>query len=288
MKLHKRNGLLYSFLIHFAAFCIIYFGTPNFVKNAPKERVIAVEVMKVSDLTNIPNRAKSKKQSAQKDSPATQSEPKETKPIKTEEAPPPTPDKKPDPSKKENVPQDKKKVEPSKNKNNKDDKKVEKDKKKDSKKKTTAKKSDPFSDPSFMKTLEESAKKSRPSNELQDILEELESESDKPYNPDMELSISEKDLIVSTIQTQIHKSWYNNGLDTKDLKVILRITFDIKGNILVVEPEYKNNPSPLYPSFVENAIRATKMASPIKNLPADKFSSWENVELEFDPSDSIL
>lgn len=282
MKPVKRNGLVYSFVIHFAVFCVLYLGAPDFIKDAPKERVIAVEVMKVSDITNIPNRAKSKKQSAQKDSPASASDHKEAAVKKAEEVPAPAPDKKPDPSKKEKAPQDKKKSEPSK------DKKSKENKAQTDKKKPQAKKNDPFSDPSFMKTLEESAKKSRPSDELQDILQELESESDKPYNPDMELSISEKDLIVSTIQTQIHKSWYNNGLDTKDLKVILRITFDIDGNVLRVDPQHKNNPSPLYPSFVENAIRATKMASPIMNLPKDKFSSWENVELEFDPSDSIL
>jgi len=115
------------------------------------------------------------------------------------------------------------------------------------------------------------------------VLQDLESDSDKPYNPDLPLSVTEKDAIAS----QIYKVWYTssfNGADVKEgMRVTLKLTLDREGNVLQVHPVLEHNSSPQYPAFVESAERAVKIASPIKGLPPEKFASWSQMEMNFDP-----
>jgi TonB family protein len=71
------------------------------------------------------------------------------------------------------------------------------------------------------------------------------------------------------------------------MQVIVRFTLDANGNVLQADPVREYNSSPQYEAFVESALRAVRIASPIKGLPPEKINSWQSIELRFDSSGMI-
>ena len=129
------------------------------------------------------------------------------------------------------------------------------------------------------------------SNILENKLKELMSVNDElgdlneDFDPDLEMSISE----VQSIRAQITKAWntVSFGGSGKVMKVILLIQLDKTGEVLKVEPVLENSDNPSYKAFVDSVIRAAHKASPLMNLPINKFQLWKNIELTFSSEDMV-
>lgn len=285
MKVNRANGLLWSIGLHLILGFILYFGVPAISRPLPENHTIVFDVVNVSDITNIKNKARHKKLETE---PLKQEKPKPAEKIIEKEKPTPAEQSsKIEPIKESPVvfPDKTKKEEPKKQ-DSKEKHTDQPEKKNKDDKKSKSKKTDLFSDPDFLKTLEKSAKKHRTNDDLQDVLLDLESDSDTPYNADLPMSLSEKDSIIS----QIAKAWNMasfNGSNSKGMQVIVKITLDAQGNVIHAQPVLDNNPSPNYPPFVESAVRAVRIASPLKNLPPEKFATWSSIEVRFDSSGMI-
>jgi hypothetical protein len=129
------------------------------------------------------------------------------------------------------------------------------------------------------------------SNILENKLKELMSVNDElgdlneEFDPDLEMSISE----VQSIRAQITKAWntVSFGGSGKVMKVILLIQLDKAGEVLKVEPILENSDNPSYKAFVDSVIRAAHKASPLMNLPINKFQLWKSIELTFSSEDMV-
>jgi len=67
------------------------------------------------------------------------------------------------------------------------------------------------------------------------------------------------------------------------LVVILRIRFKSDGSLASAPEVVNRNPHPLFQTAAESAVQAVRRCAPFNFLPADKFESWKEIELNFDP-----
>ena len=115
--------------------------------------------------------------------------------------------------------------------------------------------------------------------------------SDAPYDASLPLSISEKDAI----RNQFIQCWRMpaGSKDASNLAVRLRVRLNPDGSLiaseLVSDQQSRYGSDPFFKAAVDSARRAVVMCTqpplgPLKNLPADKYGSWRDMELNFDPS----
>lgn len=273
-------GLFFSFLLHLVLITALFFGLPKLSKPKPiEEYAMVIDVVKASELTNIKiktvehkdldetqTRKAPKSQQSQKEEAPQPSKKEDAKKI-TEEAEK-IPLKKEEPKKKEE-----KKTEPTK-------KPVEKPDKK--------KKDDEF-EKAILKSLEEEAKKkseAKIDKSFKEMEDALKGDTNKQFNENLPLSLSE----IDALKSQITRNWSTtsfSGAASQGMQVIVIIHLDIEGNVLSAAPELERNDSPYYRAFVDSAVRAVKMSSPLKNLDKEKFQQWKEVEFRFDSAGMI-
>ncbi len=284
-----RNSLLASIILHILIICLFIFGIPFHFNKPDTEYAIVVDMVDISELTNIKasnaKKTKQKQPEPRKNIPIPKAQiEKKVEPIKEKRS---TESKEKEPPKQaEAVPEKKKLPEPIKKEEEK--KKVEKVKKDKEKKEED---NDIFTK-ATLKTLEKPSErkkedKKKPDNDLAEIEKALKGETNKEYKSDLSLSLSEKDFMRSQVEKQWHTSTFS-GANSLGMQVTLYVKVDKDGNVLEVKPIKKNpDTSAKYQSFVENAIRTVKKASPLQNLPKEKFKTWEELELTFDSSGMI-
>jgi outer membrane biosynthesis protein TonB len=284
------QGVKFSLILHALLILLMIFGLPHLFKpEPPKEMAISVELLPIKDISNV--KTKKKPIEEKKDDTPDEAKtivkasnvmPEEPKPEKKdlpkkEEQPQPTPNKKEE--KKEEIKEAKK------------EEKKKEEKKKDEPKKEEKKKEKKqnFDPDALLKSLEDSADKKTDKatkNKTQAKKEEESKEEAKgTFDPNMELSISEEDFI----KQQIYKYWnYPAGAkDAGKLTVLLLIDINTDGtvtNVEIIGGEKGDNPV-VYQAVMDSAVRAVKRASPLKNLPTDKYSNWKHLELLFNPQD---
>ena len=209
-----------------------------------------------------------------------------TKDVKKE------PDVKKDKEKKDKKPEKQpevKKIEP---------KKVEKNKEKPKKevKKKKVESDDELAN-SVLKSLQEGGKKSTKNNKdkqksLNDIMENaIKGDTTTEYDSEGDLSMSE----IAAIRSQISQAWrvtaFSGGKDNKNMRVIVKIKVDENGEVNDVKIKDKSTPvgvdRQVYNAFVDSVMRAIKAASPLQNLPEEKYNTWNEMELTFDSSGMI-
>ncbi len=131
-------------------------------------------------------------------------------------------------------------------------------------------------------------------NTNDDIDNIISGETNKEYHEELPISISELDAIRSHIEERWNQAYYgasyfaSENKEAMHVKVIISLTID--GIVKNVTPLLDNgsNQNPLYPKFVDSAIRAVYNASPIKNLPPkSKYSIWSEIQLTFNSGGSI-
>lgn len=286
--LKSHLGMSISGFAHFILFIILIINFPQCSQKKNNELIIAVDLLPISNLTNIENKniAKSKEEKFEEKKPITKSEEKpivkeepkvEEKPIVKEEEKPVV---------KEEIKKDdvaiKKKTEPNK----------EAPKKEEPKKKI---------DNSPKKTVKKEKPQKPKVSDIDKLLKNLQAEEQKndsqwptsdkpskgPFDPNSSLSMSVKD----SIKRQIEQYW-NPPAGNKEaakLQILLRITFKIDGTVARVKVIDNNryNSDEQYQVAADAAVRAVHKASPLQNLPTEQYSSWQDLELNFNPSDIL-
>jgi hypothetical protein len=116
-------------------------------------------------------------------------------------------------------------------------------------------------------------------------------QSDAPYDESLPLSISEKDAI----RNQFIKCWRMpaGSKDAGNLAVRLRVKLNPDGSLIASELASdlagRYGSDPFFRAAVDSAKRAVVLCTqppfgPLKDLPADKYGAWRDMELNFDPS----
>lgn len=271
-----KAGLLLSILLHVMVILLIIFKLPYLAKERKEDNLIVTDIVHISEISNAPTKQSQKSDqkntAKQQQKPSKESKPREAvknraskdKPVKTAES---IPDKL---APKEEI------------------------KKSDKETKEKQKKKDDAFEKTILKSIDEAKNKvadkeknKQVDQQFQDLEKALIGESTKPFNPNLKLSISEIDSIKSQINDKWNTTSFAGAPDVKTFRVIIKVTYDIEGNVLSVIAKEEDNKSSYYRPFVESAIRAIKLASPLKNLPKEKYITWKEIEFPFDPSGLI-
>lgn len=263
-----KRSLTYSALAHMVGFIIVIFGFPSILNQPdPEPFVMSVEIVPIGAMTNLPSQDKPLSKWQQAPVPET---PKPVTPtVKEEKKPAPEPE-----SKKDDVPlpaPDKPaevKPDPKKEEKNEDQEKFE----------------------AILKSLQEQANE-KPKKEAKDekTTKENKTRSDKPYDPALALSITEKDAI----RGQFVKCWRMpaGAKDAEGLAARVRVSVSPSGEVTEVRlatnqlARYRSDE--FFRAAADSAIRAVWKCSPLQNLPPDKYETWQDMELNFDPREML-
>lgn len=243
---------------------------------------VVTEVVPVSELTNVKVKESNRKDEIQQQ---TKKAPKSVEVAVNKEEPKPIDEKKPEIKEEAEKIPDKNEKKPDKPEKPEQPKEIEKKKEENPKKKT-----DDSFEKSILKSLEEEAKKKnnkKVDKSFKDLADALKGETNKEYNQNLPMSMSEIDAIKSQISRNWNTTAFSGSVDAKTMQVVLEIKLDTGGNIISVKPKLERNRSPYYRPFVESTIRAVKSSSPLQNLSREKFHSWKEIEFRFDASGMI-
>ena len=150
---------------------------------------------------------------------------------------------------------------------------------------------------SVLKSLQEGGQKSTKNNKekqktLNDIMENaIKGDTTTDYDSDGDLSMSE----IAAIRSQISQAWrvtaFSGGKDNTNMRVTVKIKVDEDGEVSEVKVKDKSIPigvdRQVYNAFIDSVIRAIRAASPLNNLPEEKYNTWNEMELTFDSSGMI-
>ncbi len=255
-----QKGVTFSLLLHLLILLLLYFGLPSiFDRDIPNERIITVDLLPISSETNVKTEQKV--------------EPKEKE------------------EKKEKTNKEEKKVEPEKQEKEKVNLKKEKAEKIPEKKpeKKKEKKSNDFE--SVLKTVEKINKSNKdPLAEIEKSLEEFKPKTNQAstFDPTKPLSVSERDAVMQ----QIARCWIvpAGARDAQSMLVRIKVLLKEDGTVVsanIMDKGKYETSDGFYRAAVDSAVRAVLKCSPIKNLPREKYSSWKEMELTFDPKEMI-
>lgn len=275
------RGAYYSAGLHIAVIIFALLGLPSFFDDEePEPMVLTVEILPISEMSNVPPSQKPLAPKQEKPQPK-----KETKPTPPTKASPP-------PSEKEKLVAPEEKPKP----------------KEAEKKKPEPKKPEKKAEPKKAEEKPKEDKKEAP--DLNAVLEDIRNEamsdeSDKkdvkkptpvenkaisaPYDPSRPLSISEMDAI----RGQFVRCWRvpAGAKDDYSLKVHVNVELRADGSVASAKVALgdlaRYNTDQYFQAAADSAVRAVYKCSPLKNLPADKFSTWKEMELTFDPKDLL-
>ncbi|CAK6550648.1 MAG: Protein TolA [Candidatus Midichloria mitochondrii] len=307
MTANFSNSLAYSLVLHAVLFVFLIFGLPSLKKDNFKEQAIVIDLVSVSEITKIKPKKQSAPQPQLKLADSFQEKPKLAAPI---EIPPLPVIAKNDPAE-EMVKKEKKVLAAKKKPEEKipevkhEEKKIasqEKPSPKQPPKRETVKKS-----VGVRQDLKNSDKKkglhskmvlkslkatniTQPERKIldekfQELEKIIEGEADEPFNPDLEISISE----IDSIRNQIKRAWNPIAFNGSGqvMKVSIFMQLDKSGTIISIKPILESNHNPSYHAFVESVIRAARKASPLQDLAPNKFQSWKEMEMVFSSEDMV-
>lgn len=255
------------------------FGLPNFLIPPPPPEPVAVsvELLPISAISNIKPSEKPPAPEPEKKPDPTPPPPKPpAPPVKTaENTPPPPPKEDPLKVKKEEKKPELKKEEPKK------EEKKEKAKEEDL--------------DAILKAVKKSAQQQQ---KEEDKKAKKEPPKDAPasksissqYDESLPMSMSEKDAIRS----QFAKCWSvpAGAKDAHSLIVVLEISVEMDGRVSQVKlasaSQSRYNSDQFYRAAADSAMRAVHQCSPLKNLPVDKYGTWKQMELTFDPKEMLF
>jgi outer membrane biosynthesis protein TonB len=264
-----NRGLKYSALFHGLLLFFLLFGLPSFFhRELDKEPVaISVDILPIAPISNVKNQEKAPEKIEEK---KPVEEKKTAKKAITEvhkeeskksEEPLPIP----------------LKVEPA--------KKVEK--KKPEKEKKKEKKDDLDS---ILKAVKDEAKadqSEKPTEQKKAEPNKHPAKSDH-YDASQPMSMNEKDAI----RNQFQKCWDvpAGAKDAQNLVVTLHIEVNEDGSVSKVEmarDEGRYHSDGFFQAAADSAMRAVRRCSPLHNLPQEKYSTWRDMELTFDPKEML-
>jgi len=247
-----KHSFYYSLALHLFIISIFFIQFPFFKKTPNNEMVVVVDLVKVGPETNLKNNSKSETSQASKKAQATPQSLEKKESIKITKT-------------------TKAKIEEKK-----------KEEKLDSKKEKKIKSSVDDID-SLLKDLEGSTGFNKSADKSKD-----KNSSSKMYDSSAPLSISEKD----NIKAQIEKKFTNPiamNFKPGELVIKLRLNMNedgtIKDAVVLNSSIYSAKYGNIFTALKNSLVRAAYIASPIKNLPIDKYQGsdgWHEIELSFD------
>ena len=266
-EMNLQRAWITSFLTHLFAIILLWLGVPDFMNIDPEEqpRIVTAQILPASAISNV---RPQQKQQPKEEKPKPEPEKHQT-PVKREPEPEKTPEPLPEKPKEaakplEPTPEEIMKKKPKPKKNVDDDLNA------------------------LLKSLDTKPhkKKQVEEEETEGAAEGEEAISDR-YKPDAPRSLSEQDFI----RQQIQKCWNvpAGARDAHELKVVLKVELNKDASLKSVDVAHKSRYSgdSFYRAAADSAVRAVRMCTPLKNLPADKYSGWRSLELTFDPSDML-
>lgn len=264
-----ENRLAQSIIGHTVLILFMAFGLPALFK--PKDfepMALTVEIVPIKDITNLPSKQKPLRKDPSPQPQTPKPVPQTRTQTKTEEAKPdPVPS--PEPEKK---PAEVKKPEPE---------------KQDKPKPKTKEEEDDFA--VLMSKLKNEKSDEKPKEKPKDKKPDGATSKSDNYNPTLPLSISERDAIRS----QFVKCWRMpaGAKDDYTLAVRIRVLMNQDGSVrevgLVPDQIGRYQSENFFRAAADAAIRAVHACSPLQNLPMDKYDSWKDMELNFDPQEML-
>ncbi len=103
------------------------------------------------------------------------------------------------------------------------------------------------------------------------------------------MSISE----IDAIKNQIRNCWVPpiGARDAQNLAVMLHLQLAPDGSVLKVElaSESKSlySSNSFFRAAADSARRAVQECSPLKNLPPEKYATWHEIDMSFDPKEML-
>lgn len=267
----ERRSLNLSMMLHALAALVAFVGLPVLLPPAPEPMPLAmtVEVLPITGVTNV---APSDKPIEKKQEAPTPKTPKPVEPSMTEplKAPEPKPMEKSAPEEKaEPLPADKPKEVPKEN------------------PKEEAQKSDDFA-ALLSKLKQENAAPVKTGKDKTNT-EENTTKSDAPYDPTLPMSLSEQDAIRS----QFIPCWRvpMGAKDAASLATLVKVELMQDGTVKSAQLDssqqgrYSNDPT--FRAAADAAVRAVHKCSPLKNLPPEKYGTWKQMTINFDPKEML-
>lgn len=289
-------GLYASLALHGAVILIAIFGLPEFLKKKtlPPMKIVTVELVPISKTTNLPT---SMEAAPPKEAPKAPEPPKAPPPPPPPPPPPEPPKPEPVPEKKPE-PEEKAEAHPDAPKEKKEEKKKEqkkpepKPKVKPPEEKPKKKKEPELDFDKVIGTVEKLEKKQAKEEAKDKAAESKKSEakakSEQLFDPTKALSVSEQDAV----RQQIAQCWSipAGAKDAQNLQVVLSISLERDGTVRDVKITGKERytSDSFYRAAVDSAVRAVLKCSPLKNLPPDKYESWKEMEMNFDPKEMLF
>lgn len=291
--------VIISLLLHILVFVIFTYGLPSLFKSPPEPEVVTFDILPIDALSNV------KTQKVQKDKMQIEDNAKKIEKTKQDEVEDNNKEKLKSEENKEELkrdfdekkPSDKrelvsiksKKEEAKKDKIKKSDKAQEKQVKEKPKQKKKKVPTDKEMD-ALLKTLEQASegKEQKSNKRAVSAKSDATQESMGNYDENLQLSISEK----HAIKQQIERNWnvpigiQNAG----EISVTLYISFKIDGTVeqvKIMDVICPTNMQIACKAASDSAVRAVWKASPLSDLPVDRYQSWKEVQMTFDPSEIL-
>ncbi len=272
------RSLYYSIAIHILVLSLFFFGMPVIRSDVINEYAIVTDIVPISDLTNVNVKKKPAKDIEPKQDISHEKKKEIHEKIEKKEN---IEDKK---ESAEKVPIKKKEIDVKKEeKKEKISKKTTDNVKKNENKKDTA---EDFAK-SILKNIDKKEEaQDKEKVDFKDIDKLLNGDTNKEFNNNIPMSISE----IDGIKSQIIRNWNTSsfsGSASDGMQVVILVELDMNAEVIKVSAKRENNTSKYYTPFVESAIRAVRISSPIQNLSKQKYSAWKEIELRFDSSGMI-
>ena len=261
------RSLFYSGGLHLALLIFAIFGLPDLfdIEHEPEPIVVTLEPLPITDVSNV----------KPKDGPIIPPKPQPPTPAKAVKPTPPVKQKQPQPKDNPVKIQQKEKAP-----------EVKKPEEKPKEKPQTKDDLDAILE-SVRKDAQQVEDKKAPPKPAENV-PQAGAISEK-YNPTLPLSISDMDAIKS----QVAPCWRMPAGAENDytLVVTLNIQLNADGSLLKAEPLMKDRAkaaaNPAFRMATESAMRAIARCTPLKNLPSDKYDSWKDFDMVFDPKNML-
>jgi len=268
-----RNPVLISAAAHvvIVALALVAFPSPEELPSVPT-RALPVELVTIDQVTNLKSTKKVEKpKPVEKPEPP---KPEEQEKPKNEPKPEPKPTPPPPPEKKAEVIPEKKEEKP---------KPVEKreDKKPTPPKKEPEKKFDPSNIAALLNKAPDKAPKSTPLESTEDF------DAPATDDPAAALTMSEIDAVKARVQGCWNIRDFAGSADAEKLTATVKFSLNQDGSLSGIPTIAKTSGGPLSRLFGERAVQAVQKCAPYDFLPADKFTSWRDMRLNFSMSEMM-
>ena len=267
---YQLPSFIWSAVLHGMVFLVALVGLPEIWKEHRESLPVAmsVEVVNISDITNIKTKQAQKKEKTKKEQPA-----KAKKAISASASNQP---KKAEREKQIAPPKQREKPKPAK----------EKPKKPEPKPKETQKETKNDLD-SILKSVEAAAKKEQGDTPQKANQEVKHAKADR-YNPSLPMSMTE----IDAIRSQFTRCWNipAGARNAHELRVVIDVRLRANGTVISAElakdtGRYYNDA--FFRAAADSAIRAVYRCSPLKNLPPGKYETWKYLQMNFDPKEML-